>query len=349
MSIILALVVFSAIILFHEFGHFLLAKLNGITVTEFALGMGPRLLHFEKGGTVYCLKLLPFGGSCMMLGEDEGDGGDGTFGSKNVWQRISVIAAGPVFNFILAFILSMIVVANVGYDQPVVMAVAEGFGAEKVGIQPGDTILSIGGTTTHLAREVTNFVTFHQKRMSSGDPLEVTFVHEGEKKTVSLIPQDNGSGRYVMGISTNPYYRTPANVWTTVKYGVYEIGYWIKTTYDSLGMLLTGGVSVNEMSGPVGVVSMIGETVNESKPDGVFFIFLNLINIGIMLNANLGVMNLLPLPALDGGRLVFLVIEVFRRKRIDPDTEGKIHLAGLLALLLFSVLIMANDVRKLIP
>ena len=139
MSIIIALLIFSLIVLFHEFGHFLLAKKNGITVVEFSLGMGPRLLSFDKGGTKYSWKLLPFGGSCMMLGEDEGTMEPGAFAAASVWARISVIAAGPVFNFILAFVLSLFIIGSIGYDKPVILQVSDGYPAAEAGLKEGQS------------------------------------------------------------------------------------------------------------------------------------------------------------------------------------------------------------------
>ncbi len=162
MKILIALLVFSVIIIIHELGHFLFAKLNGITVVEFSLGMGTRLLSHEWGGTRYSLKLLPFGGSCMMLGEDEDEDGEGTFGSKSVWARISVIAAGPVFNFLLAFVLSLFIIGNIGYDVPILVGVSEGMPAQEAGLQAGDRITKMNGRSIHVYREVQNYSMFHE-------------------------------------------------------------------------------------------------------------------------------------------------------------------------------------------
>lgn len=347
MKIILALLIFSVIIIVHELGHFLLAKFHGITVTEFSLGMGPRLLSTVKGGTRYSWKLLPFGGSCMMLGEDMEDTGEGTFGSKSVWARISVIAAGPIFNFILAYVLSVFIIGSIGYDQPVILQVSEGYPAAEVGIQPGDVITKINGKKIHLYREVSNYSLFHQKEYASGKTVTVEYVRDGEKKTAQLVPVDNGYGKYVMGISGNTNYRTEATPIQVLKYSAYEVKYWIDSTFDSLKMLFQGGVTLNDVSGPVGVVNMIGETYEESRADGMFYVWLNLLNMAILLTANLGVMNLLPLPALDGGRLVFLIVEAVRKKRVNPETEAKIHFAGLMLLMVLMVVVMFNDVRKI--
>ena len=342
MSIILALIIFSLIILIHELGHFLLAKRGGVTVEEFSLGMGPRLISTVKGGTRYSLKLLPFGGSCMMLGEDEATTEEGSFASKSVWTRISVIAAGPIFNFILAFVLSVIIIGSIGVDKPVILAVSEGFPAAEAGIQKGDTILKMNGTKIRLSREVTNYVTFHQ-----GEDVTFVYEHEGEERTVTLSPEQNEGGRYIFGLSTVSSYREKVGAWETLKYSAYEVKYWIQTTISSLKMLFTGQVGINDMSVPVGVVTIIGDTYKESAADGGFYIWLNMLNISILLTANLGVMNLLPLPALDGGRLVFLIIEAIRRKRIDPEKEGMVHFVGLMLLMVLMIVVMFNDIRKL--
>lgn len=342
MSILIAIIIFSLIVLFHEFGHFLLAKKSGITVVEFSLGMGPRILSFDKGGTKYSWKLLPFGGSCMMLGEDEGTKEPGAFSSASVWARMAVIAAGPVFNFILAFLLSLIIIGNIGHDVPVILEVTDGYPAQEAGLQAGDLIKKINGTGIHVAREVTNYVTFHQ-----GKDALFTVERDGKEMTVEMSPVDNGSGRKIFGIYCEPNYRVKCNLLDTVKYSAYEVKYWIQLTVESLKMLFQGKVGINEMSGPVGVVSYIGETYEESQASGGFYLWMNMLNISILLTANLGVMNLLPIPALDGGRLVFLIIEAIRGKALDPEKEGMVHFIGLVALMVLMVIVMFNDVRKL--
>lgn len=341
MNIIVALLVFSVIVIIHEFGHFLLAKANGITVTEFSLGMGPRLLSFTKGGTRYSWKLLPFGGSCMMLGEDGEEEGDGSFGSKSVWARISVVAAGPIFNFILAFVLSIFIIGNIGYDAPVLIGVSEGFPAQAAGLREGDRIVSMNGKSIHFYRDVANYGMFHP-----GETVRFVYERDGERCEAVVEPQlENGSYKY--GIVGNVNYRVRTNAIDTLRYSAYEVVYWIDTTLQSLKLLVRGGVTLDDVSGPVGVVDMIGETYEESKSSGAFYVWLNMVNIAILLTANLGVMNLLPIPALDGGRLVFLIVEAIRGKRTDPELEGKIHLAGLMVLMILMVVVMFNDVRKI--
>ena len=347
LSIIIALLIFSAIILFHEFGHFITAKKCGIKVLEFSLGMGPRIVSHVFGETRYSLKLLPFGGSCQMLGEDEEDMTEGSFGSKSVFKRVLTVAAGPVFNFLLAWILAVILLASAGYDEPVILGVSEDGAAAEAGIQEGDVIRSIDGKRIYLFREVSDFVSFRQNRMSSGEPIEVEWIRDGEIMKAQLVPKESG-GRYVLGISGSSSMRRKADPVGTLGYGLIEVRYWIKMTYESLGMLFRGQVSINDMSGPVGVVSVISETYNESRQDGVYYIFLNMLNIAILLSANLGVMNLLPIPALDGGRLLFLLVEAIRGKKSNQKLEGWINAASFILLLLLMVFIMMNDIRKLV-
>lgn len=342
MGIVFAVLLFSFIVIVHELGHFLLAKKNGIEVSEFALGMGPRLLQFERGGTVYCLKLLPFGGSCMM-GEDETDNlSEGSFNSKSVWARISVIVAGPVFNFLLAFVFSVILVAQIGYDAAVVAEVNPGFAAEEAGMRAGDVIVKMNDRRIHLWKEVRVYNQFHQ-----GEPVRVTYEREGVRREALLEPKlDKESGRYLLGVNGGAM-SEDGGILKSIQYGAYELRYWIYTTLESLKMLVSGGVRMEDISGPVGIVTMVDETYEMARPSGMRVVLLNLLNIGILLSANLGVMNLLPVPALDGGRLVFLLVEAVRGKRIPPEKEGMIHLAGFAVLFALMIVVLMSDVRKI--
>ncbi len=347
MNILIALIVFSLIILFHEFGHFLLARLNGVEVLEFALGMGPTLVSVKPKTTKYSIHLLPIGGYCMMKGETPEDLSEGTFAGKSVGRRISIILAGPVFNFLLAWILSMILVTLAGVDIPVVLQVVEGSPAQEAGIESGDLIRSIDGKPIHLYREISDYSLFHQDRLSSGNEIRVSWSHEGEKRSAMIVPAKLESGNYGFGIYGTNQYRVHVGPLETLKYGVHVTGYWIGLTFESLRMLFTGEAKVQELSGPVGVVNVISDTVEESRSDGTFYVFLNLINIAILLSANLGVMNLLPIPALDGGRLLILLIELVRRKRMNPELETRIQLIGAAFLIVLMVFVMFNDVRRL--
>ena len=324
-------------------GHFLLAKLNGIRVNEFCLGFGPTLIGFTKGETTYSIKLLPFGGACMMEGEDGDSADERSFQKKSVWARISVVAAGPIFNFILAFFFSVIIIGSAGITEPVVADVMEGYAAEEAGLQSGDVIVKMNHKRIHFYKEVSLYSTFHP-----GEDVVITYERDGVRYTAELTPTyDEDSGRYLYGIYSSGTYTKYGPV-KTLYYGACEVKYWIQYTLKSLEMLVTGQVSVNDLSGPVGIVQTIGETYEESLTYGWYYVFLNMLVLGILLSANLGVMNLLPFPALDGGRLLFLFIEVIRRKRIKPEREGMVHLIGMLCLFAFMFAVMANDIRKLI-
>lgn len=341
---IIAILLFSAIILFHELGHFLLAKANGIRVNEFSLGLGPTIVGFTKGETKYSIKLLPFGGACMMEGEDSQSDDDRSFQKKSVWARISVVAAGPIFNFIMAFVLAVIILGNIGISTPTVAQVEDGYGAQTAGLQAGDEIIKMNHKHIHFFKEISMYTLFH-----AGETVEVTYERNGERHIVEVQPTyDEEQGRYRYGIDGSSEY-TKVGPIKTLQYSVYEVKYWIQYTVGSLKMLLTRQVSVNDLSGPVGIVKTIGDTYDMSKSDGAFYVWMNLLNLALLLSANLGVMNLLPIPALDGGRLVFLVIEAIRGKRVSEDKEGMVHFIGLLCLFGLMILIMFNDIRKLIP
>ena len=340
MGIVFAIILFSFIVFFHELGHFLLAKKNGIDVEEFAIGMGPVLISKKYKGTAYCLKLLPFGGSCMMGEDEEATDSPGNFNNKSVWARISVIAAGPIFNFILAFIFAVILTAMLGYDAPVIGEVEQNYPAYEAGIRPGDTIVKMGNKRIHIWREISFYNQFHQ------GSVDVTYLHNGEEKTVTLIPKmDKELGYSRLGISSNG--NTKANAFTALEYGAYQVKFWICTTIDSLKMLITGRIGAEQLSGPIGIVDVVDDAYEESRPYGGYMVFAQMLNLAILLSANLGVMNLLPLPALDGGRLVFLVVELIRRKRISPEKEGYVHMVGIILLMILMVFVMYNDIQRI--
>ena len=428
MKILIAVIIFSAVILIHELGHFLLAKKNGIVVTEFSLGMGPRLVSTVRGGTRYSVKLLPLGGSCAMLGEDTGeDEQPGTFNAAPVWGRISVVAAGPVFNFILAFVLSVIIVGMVGYDPAEVLSVEPGSNAAEAGLREGDIITEFQGYSIDLGKDLS--VYSYLNELAEGETVHMTVLRDGEEK--ELVFEPDVEVRYLLGfnranaeslqvdsliegmpladagvqpgdvitsingtvlpdgaayeayIAEHPLTEEPVTItyerdgleyeasltpgesrtpvmgfgynvgcvkaqgFDVLKYGFLEIKYMIRTTIMSLKELVTGGLGVQDLSGPVGVVDAIGDTYEQSKSEGTLMVWMNMLNMAVLLSANLGVMNLLPLPALDGGRLVFLIVEAIRKKPVNRELEGMIHFAGLMLLMALMVVVMYNDILKI--
>ncbi len=366
MNIVIAVLIFTVIIVIHELGHFLLAKKNGVGVIEFSVGMGPRIItlaktktglktvffisqdKFEqredwKDITKYSWKLFPIGGSCMMLGEDEANPSPDAFNNKGVWARISVIFAGPLFNFILAFVLSLFIVGLAGYDKPVISQLEPGFPMEEAGFLVGDEITAINGKHIFISREISNIMQFNPL---SGKPVEITYVRNGEKAVAQVVPKEVEGG-YRLGFGYGGSYEKtgPAGL---VKYGLIEVKYWIELTIESLGQLITGKVSAKEVAGPVGIVGMVGNAVDAGKSYGLLNVIAVILRMSILISANLGVMNLLPIPALDGGRLVFLLIEAFRGRPIDREKEGMVHFAGLVVLMLFMVFVMYNDITRLL-
>lgn len=344
MGIIIAILLFSAIVIFHEMGHFLLAKANKIRVDEFSLGLGPTLIGKEIGGTKFSLKLLPFGGACMMGEDDADDMSEGSFNSKSVWARISVIVAGPVFNLILAWILCIIMIAWVGYRAPVVGSVQEGYSAAEQGLQSGDVITEINGKAVHLW----NDIGLYTLMSADGEEMTLTYERDGEETTVVVEARQLDDDTYARLGVTAVSERAKTNFFGAVKYGAYTVEYWIKYTIQSLKMLVIGQLGLKDMSGPVGIVTVVDDTYQSSITYGVKTVVLNMMNIAILLTANLGVMNLLPLPALDGGRLVFLIIEAIRRKRVSPEKEGMVHFAGFAALMILMVVVLYNDIMRLL-
>lgn len=341
MGIILALLLFSFIVFFHELGHFLLARKNGVYVEEFCIGMGPTIVSKQGKETKYSIKLLPIGGACMMGEDDVENTDERSFNNKSVWARISVIAAGPIFNFILAFILSVIIVGWVGYDRAEIGSVVPNSAAQEAGLQKGDVITEMNGKNIHLFREISVYNQFHQ-----GEKVTLEYKRDGKTYESTLTPKKNENGQYLIGVTQAKYKK--ANAFTALQYGLYEVEYWIETTLESLKMLFTGKIGMDQLSGPVGIVDVVGDTYEANKAYGVSSVIFSLINLSILLSANLGVMNLLPLPALDGGRLVFLFVEAIRGKRVPPEKEGMVHFAGLMLLFGLMIFVLFNDIQRLL-
>lgn len=344
MRIIIAILIFSFIVIFHELGHFLVAKKCGIQVNEFSLGFGPRLLHFTKGETTYAWRLLPFGGACVMEGED-GDGdakNPRAFNNKPVWQRFLVVFAGPFFNFLLAFILAVILIAMVGVNEPVVSQVMDGYPAQEAGLKAGDKIVKLNHYHVDFYTDVSMYVFFH-----TGENIHVTYERDGKTDTVTLKPKyDKEDKRYLLGlVGNNKYERT--GIPGTVKGAFGEIKYYIYSTIQSLKMLVTGKVGIQDLSGPVGIVKVVGDTYEQASAMGAFYVVESMLEIAILLTANLGVMNLLPFPALDGGRLVFYIVEMIRRKPAPAKVEGAVNLVGFALLMTLMILVMISDISKL--
>lgn len=353
-----AVVVLGGIILFHEFGHYLLARLNGIAVVEFSVGFGPRLLSWvsKKTGIRYSLKLLPLGGSCAMLGEfgeDEDEKEEVpdlkgvSFFDKGPLAKMAVIAAGPIFNFILAFVFSLVILSWAGIDPAVIAGTSEGMPAETAGLKEGDVITKLDGRKIHLSREISMYL------MTAGqDPVQVEYRRYDETSSSwttehTVIQPEFKDGRYYLGIILQGHRDAPESLVQVLQYSVYEVRYWILTVIDSLKMIVGGKVTTNDIAGPVRIVTIIDQTVEENTQYGFVTVVMNLLNLMVMFSANLGVMNLLPFPALDGGRLVFLFWELVTGHPVSQRIEGAVNMTGMALLMTFMVFVVLNDLRIL--
>ena len=431
MKIIIAILIFGILVLIHELGHFILARINGIEVLDFSIGMGPRLCGFKAFGTQFSIRLLPIGGACMMLGEDQDQNMDNerSFYAKNVWQRVSVLFAGPGFNFILAFVFALFIIGSQGYDpatvtgitlegpaaaagmldgdvitkidksrviigrdvqsyflyneitdEPLnvtvkrngetvkmtlvpeaydkymlgftyngteantteVLEVSAGYPMAEAGIVVGDVITKVGDTEVKNGGEL---MAFFDKNPLTAEPIAITYTRNGETLTTTVTPKYVSSG-YSLGFSYN-LMRVDTNAWETIRYAATEVRFWITDTFKGLGKLFTGKLKSNEVGSVVAIVDLVGDTYEEAKEEGAKITILSLLNISVWLSASLGVMNLLPIPALDGGKLLFCIIEIVRGKPIDREKEGMVHFIGMILLLLLMVFLIFNDVKNI--
>ena len=345
MNILLALLLFSVLVVSHELGHFLLAKKNGIGVREFNIGFGPKLLSFKRKETEYSIGLILFGGACVMEGEDEENQSDTSFTAKSPAARLSVLAAGPFFNFILAFLLAVVIISAAGIDYANLAGTIEGTPAAETELQEGDLITRINGTRVFCFRDISLYMMNYR-----GDKeITLDYVRDGKEGSTTFWPVYNPETEsFFMGISVYTFREPTSGILETLRLSVHEVRYWMSYTIASLRMLFQGEVSVSELSGPVGIVSMVGDVVEESSQDGAFYVFLNLANLAMLLSVNLGVVNLLPFPALDGGRIVFVLIEMIIGKPIPRDKEGIVHLVGMVLLMILMAFVFYNDIHRLI-
>lgn len=343
MNIIIAILIFGLIVIFHEFGHFIVAKACNVRVNEFMIGLGPRLFGKQCGETDFSVHLLPFGGACVMEGEEESSDDERSFQKKTVWQRFLIVFAGPLFNFILALVLSIVLIGCTGYVPAKVDNVIKDSAASEAGLKSGDEITKLGKYHVHFHQEVTYYSFFHP-----GEKVKAEYIRNGKKHTTTITPKyDKKAKRYLFGVQ----FETKAvrgNALDVVAHGTYQVKQLIYVTVESLRMLFTGKVTLNDMSGPVGIVKQIGDSYNETIKYGVFEAVMQMIYMVVLLSANLGVMNLLPIPALDGGRILLYIFEMITRKKPSEKVEMTLNYAGFVILMGLMVLVMGNDIRKLL-
>ncbi len=326
-TVIAAIFVFMLVILVHEFGHFAVAKLVGIKVNEFSIGMGPQIFQKEKGETKYSLRALPIGGYVSMEGEDEDSDDERGFSNAPILARIAVIVAGAVMNFLLAIVVFSIISYNIGQPTNIIGEVQEGMPAYEAGIQAQDKLVEIDGESIDSWDSLV-------ANMEGKTELDLKIERDGQIIDLEMTTVEE-DGRQLIGIV--PYSEKSANF--GLKNGALMTKDMIKGMFNFFGMLFTGKVGTESLSGPVGI---IGE-INNAAQLG----FLNVLSLVGLISVNLGFFNLIPLPALDGGRLFFLIIELFRGKPIDPEKEGMVHFLGFVLLMGLMIFVTYKDISRL--
>ncbi|WP_422486805.1 RIP metalloprotease RseP [Gudongella sp. DL1XJH-153] len=325
-----AIFVFLLVVLVHEAGHFTVAKMVGIRVNEFAIGMGPKLVQKIKGETKYTLRALPIGGYVKMEGEDESSNDPRSFSNVSVWSRIAVITAGAIMNFVLAIVVLSIVAFNVGVPSTTIGEIIDGSPAQEYGIAAGDRIVEIEGVPINNWDDIVTTI----NTQSPEELLEVQVVRNDEMISMEVMPTVD-EGRVIIGIV--PEY--DSGFFTAIKSGFQETWYFLKLMFQFLGMLFQGNVSTNDLAGPVGVINEIGNAASMG--------FVSVLYILGFISINLGFFNLLPIPALDGSKIVFLLIELFRGKPIDADKEGFIHFIGFIFLISLMLIVTYKDLIRI--
>ena len=332
MTIVYAILIFCFLIFVHEFGHFIVAKACGVKVNEFAIGMGPAIFKKQKGETLYAVRVFPIGGYCAMEGEDEDSDEPGAFNNQPAWQRACVLAAGSFMNLLTCVVLLIIIAFCVGQTTTTIDEVAPDSPAMKAGIVSGDEIVAVDGQEIDKWDDLIQAVGY-----SKNETAEITVLRDGKEETLTAeLEYDKDAGRNMIGI-TPVMAKNPVRA---IGDGVKNTGKMTVMMYDTLRQLFTGDVSVSELSGPVGIVY----ATNQAAKSGVLYV----IYLAALLSLNLAIINMLPFPALDGGRLLFLVIRLFTGKRVSDETEGKIHFIGICLLFALMIYVTFNDVLRFI-
>lgn len=330
-NIIGALIAFSVLVIVHEFGHFTMAKLNGVKVEEFSIGMGPKLFGIKKGETEYALKLLPIGGYVKMLGEDGEDTSDErAFTNKTSAQKLSIVAAGPFMNLVLAIVLFAVVGSFRGYLVPVASEVIKGSPAQVMGIQKGDKIVKVNDKKIVTWEDfVTQIYTNKDKNM------DLTYIRDNESKTVNITPiKDPKDNRYMIGIY--PSFVKNPGFKNIVAYGFTQTTSIIRQTGMFFKMLFSGGASANDFGGPITIIRVSAKAAEAG--------IVSLMSFGAYLSVQLAIFNIIPFPALDGGWIVLFLLEIITRKKVDKNKVGIINYIGFAVLMSLMILVIIKDI-----
>ena len=343
MLIIIGVLLFELIVLIHEGGHFVAAKLSGVKVNEFALGMGPKLFSFTKGETKYSLRLLPIGGYCSMEGEDEESDNPRAFGNKPVWKRIIIVAAGAVMNIILGLLMTLTMVLQQPYYASTTVSVFDENAVTSDYIQVGDKLEEIDGYPIWNSMDIA----FALGTCKNYEP-NIKVNRNGQSIDLGNVPlytYDNDGKTTI----ARDFYVEPVdkNFLSVCGETIGQTVSTVRMVYASLVGLVTGKFGFNEMSGPVGVASAITTVASQGLESSFLDAFNNILYVMMILTINLGIFNLLPVPALDGGRLMFLLIELVRRKPVPQKYEGVIHGIGFALLMVFMLAVTFNDIVRL--
>lgn len=332
-SILLTLLIFAVIILIHECGHFLTARLCGVRVNEFAIGMGPTLFRFGKGETRYALRLFPIGGFVSMEGEDGESGDPKAFCNQKVWKRILIVCAGAIMNLILGLII--VLGLTIPKDTLATQTVAEfydGAMTESTGLQVGDEILKINGRSMWIESDIVYELSYDEDGV-----VDMVVRRNGEKVTLKNVTFQKDGDSLIIDFKVKGQ---PATVFNTLSYSFRRTASIGRLVWISLGQLFTGKASINDLSGPIGTAQAVGQA-SKAGMSTVMTLF-------AFITINVGIFNLLPVPALDGGRLVFLLFEAIFRKRIKPEYEAYVHFAGFVLVILLVIFVSYHDIVNLI-
>ena len=316
---VIGVLLFGLIIFIHEFGHFFTAKLSHVCVNEFSIGMGPRLFSFTRGETQYSLRLLPIGGYCAMEGEDEKSDDPRAFGNRPVWQRMIVVAAGGIMNILFAVLLMMVICGQEDrYATMQIAGFAENSAFEAAGVEVGDVITSIDGYTVRT-------VTFNDM-------------------TINTTSADGKQYRAVLDFYVLGEERTP---WTLIKNAFADMYSTVRMIFNSLIGIVTGRFGFSGLAGPVGTAQAVTQAASAGLKQSFGAAVNNIVYIMLVISVNLGIVNLLPLPALDGGRLVFLIIEAIFRRPVPAKYERWVHAGGFALLICLVLAVTFQDIMRI--
>ena len=330
MYIILAILAFGVLIFVHELGHFTLAKINGVKVEEFSIGMGPKILSKQYKETKYSLGILPIGGYVKMLGEEEESDDPDSFSSKSPLRRITIIVAGVIMNYILAICIFTGYINNFGYMKINAMDVAEGSPAYESGLQEGDKFLKVNGLKVFTQDDISAGIL-----LSYGNPVDMTIERNGERKELTVTPKLDENNQYKIGVSferiQNPGFAD------SFKQSFNQTASLVSQTFKGLGMIFTGKANLKtDVGGPVTIVKMSAATAKAGIWPLLYFT--------AFLSVNLAVFNLLPFPALDGGWTVILLIELITRRKVPDKVVGTLNYFGFAILIGLMILVTAKDI-----